>query len=68
MYVKITFIMLNVHNYVCGSRGGTTGAVQLKQLASDYWEGHGQIIKANCLSCAAPVVPPLVRKGVVSSL
>ena len=36
MYVKITFIMLNVHNYVCGSRGGTTGAVQLKQLASDY--------------------------------
>ncbi len=53
-----------------GCRGGMTGAVQLKQLATDYsqqkrttWAGRGQIIiaqsKANCLSCTAPVVPPL---------
>ncbi len=52
------------------TRGGTTGAVQLKQLATDYsqqkhttWAGRGRIIiaqsKANCLSCTAPVVPPL---------
>ena len=52
------------------TRGGMTGAVQLKQLATDYsqqkhttWAGRGRIIiaqsKANCLSCTAPVVPPL---------
>ncbi len=47
--------------------GGTTGAVQLKQLATQQkhttWVGCGRIIiaqsKANCLSCTAPVVPPL---------
>ncbi len=44
--------------------------VQLKQLGTDYsqqkhttWAGRGRIIiaqsKANCLSCTAPVVPPL---------
>ncbi len=52
------------------TRGGPTGAVQLKQLASDYsqqkhttWAGRGQIIivqsKANYLSCTVPVQPPL---------
>ncbi len=56
------------------SRGGLTGAVQLKQLATDYsqqkhttWAGRGQIIiaqsKANCLSCTVPVVPPLPTWG-----
>ncbi len=52
-------------------RGGTTGAVQL-YIATDYsqqkrttWVGRGRIIiaqsKANCLSCTAPVVPPLTN-------
>ncbi len=51
---------------VLATRGGPTGAVQLKQLASAYsqqkhmtWAVRGQIIIVNCLSCTAPVVPPL---------
>ena len=48
--------------------GGTTGAVQLKQLTLTLTLSkniqRGRIIiaqsKANCLSCTAPVVPPLV--------
>ncbi len=50
---------------------------QLKQLATDYsqqkhtmWAGRGRIIiaqsKANCLSCTAPVGPPLGYSGIKS--
>ena len=64
-----------IYMYSTVARGGTTGAVQLKQLATDYsqqkhttWAGRGRIIiaqsKANCLSCTAPVVPPLYGSSI----
>ncbi len=46
------------------TRGGPTGAVQLKQLASSKNIRRGRVIiaqlKANCLSYTAPIVSSLI--------